>query len=152
GATMGWGVYQLFRTRDERQVFIAVTANRHWAGLCEVLGFDDWKNAPEFDTNKKRAQHRPRLAQRIQEAVVHYTFDDICARLYRAGIPNAPVNTPLDLLEERHLREGGRWLNLNVPERNLRVPKLPFDLGTTQDFAVRQQPDTLGHDSDRILS
>jgi crotonobetainyl-CoA:carnitine CoA-transferase CaiB-like acyl-CoA transferase len=151
-ATMGWGVYQLFRTSDERQVFIAVTANRHWGALCEVLGFDDWKDAAAFNSNKKRSLQKPRIAERIAPAVARFSFEDICARLYGAGIPHAPVNTPMDLLDERHLAEAGRWLELQVPGRRFKVPKLPLDFRTTTDFEVRNQPDSLGHDSDHILA
>jgi len=152
GATMGWGVYQLFPTQDGRQIFIAVTANRHWTGLCDILGFEDWKDAPEFDTNKKRAQQRPRLAERIKSALAHYSFGDICDKLYKAGIPNAPVNAPLDLLDERHLKEAERWLFMQVAGREFKVPKLPFDLLTTTDFEVRTPPDSLGHHTDEILA
>lgn len=152
GTTMGWGVYQLFGTSDGRQVFIAVTANRHWEGLCDILGFADWRDAPEFGSNSKRAMHKARLAARIKEAVAQFSFDDICARLYAAGIPNAPVNTPLDLLEERHLREGNHWLQMEVPGRQFRSPKLPVDLRTTSDYAVRIQPDSLGHHTDQVLA
>ena len=151
GATMGWGVYQLFPTSDGRQVFIAVTANKHWDGLCEVLGFDDWKHSEEFNSNKKRALQKPKLAERISQAVANYSFEDICSSLYRAGIPHAPVNTPLDLVNEKHLREGERWLELEVPGRTFKVPKMPLDFRTTTDFSVREQPDSLGHHSDDIL-
>jgi crotonobetainyl-CoA:carnitine CoA-transferase CaiB-like acyl-CoA transferase len=152
GATMGWGVYQLFGTSDGRQVFIAVTANRHWTGLCELLGFDDWKNSAEFDNNKKRTQQKALLAQRIKDAVARYSFEDICAKLYQAGIPHAPVNTPLDLLDEEHLKKAGRWLDLQVSGRRFKVPKLPLDLRTTRDFEVRNQPESLGHHTDEILA
>ncbi len=150
--TMGWGVYQLFPTKDGRQIFIAVTANRHWTGLCQILGFDDWKASPEFDSNKKRTKQRPRLAERIKAAVVQYSFGDICDKLYKAGIPNAPVNTPLDLLDERHLKEAERWMFMQVSGRKFKVSKLPFDLLTTRDYEVRTPPGSLGQHTDDILA
>ena len=151
GATMGWGVYQLFSTSDERQVFIAVTANRHWTGLCDILGFEDWKDAEELDSNKKRTLQKVKLAERISKAVALLSFDDICDQLYRARIPYAPVNTPLDLINERHLNEGNRWLDIAVPGHNFKTPKLPLDFCTTADFEVRDQPNALGYHSDLIL-
>ncbi len=152
GDTMGWGVYRLFPTSDARQIFIAVTGNRHWAGLCDALGFDDWKNAAEFNTNRKRGAHKPRIAERVKAAVEQLTYDEIAQRLYRALVPYAPVNTPLDLLDEKHLNEGQRWLNLKVGDKRFKLPKLPIAMGRTADFEVREQPGNLGEHTDAILA
>jgi crotonobetainyl-CoA:carnitine CoA-transferase CaiB-like acyl-CoA transferase len=151
GKSMGWGVYQLFATKDEKQVFIAVTGNRHWAGLCDALGFDDWKHSPDFENNRKRTAEKRRIAARITEAVKHYTYDEITRLLYKALVPYAPVGTPLDLLDEKHLAEGKRWLPLKIGDKELKVPKLPFAMGGTRDFEVRHQPAFLGEHTDAIL-
>jgi crotonobetainyl-CoA:carnitine CoA-transferase CaiB-like acyl-CoA transferase len=151
GTAMGWGVYQLFSTKEGRQVFIAVTGNRHWEGLCDVLGFADWKHSPEFNSNGKRSREKARIAARVTEAVAKFTYDDITERLYTALVPFAPVNTPLDLINEKHLNEGMRWLPVKAAEYDVKVPKLPFDMARTRPFSVRQQPSCLGEDTDSIL-
>ena len=152
GKAMGWGVYELFPTKDSTQVFIAVTGNRHWAGLCDALGFADWRDSSEFDTNGKRSKEKRRIAARVKVAVSQLTYDDITARLYKGRVPFAPVNAPLDLLEERHLNEGGRWLDLKTPKQRLKVPKLPISMARTEDFAVRRDPACLGEHTDDILA
>ena len=152
GDTMGWGVYRLFPTRDGTQVFIAVTGNRHWAGLCDVLGFDDWKTAPEFNTNRKRSAQKIRIAERVEAAVKQYTYDEITAKLHARLVPYAPVNTPKGLLGERHLNAANRWLALRVPGHDFKVPKLPIDLGRTEAFDVRHQPAAIGAHTDAILA
>ncbi len=152
GGNMGWGVYRLFGTRDGKQVFIAVTGNRHWKGLCEALGFDDWKDSPEFNNNRKRTAQKPLIAERVAAAVKAYSYDEITERLYQALVPYAPVNTPMDLVEDRHMNEGGHWLELEVPGRTVKVPKLPFSMGETEDFSVRRHPGNLGADTDAILT
>ena len=151
GKAMGWGVYQLFPTRDGKQVFIAVTGNRHWAGLCDALGFDDWKSAPEFNNNRKRSAEKFRIAARVKEAVETFTYDDITARLYKALVPYAPVGTPLDLLNEKHLNEAQRWLPLKIGDKDFKVPKMPLTMESTRDFAIREQPACLGEHTDSIL-
>jgi len=151
GKAMGWGVYQLFPTRDGKQVFIAVTGNRHWTGLCDALGFDDWKRAPEFDNNRKRSAEKRRIAERIKTAVQTYTYDEITARLYKALVPYAPVGTPLDLVDDKHLNEGGRWLPLKIGDRDFKVPKLPLTMARTSDFEMREQAACLGGHTDVIL-
>ena len=152
GATMGWGVYQLFGTSDNKQVFIAVTSNRNWAGLCDALGFADWRDSPEFNNNRKRSANKPRIAERIIEAVGKLTYDDVTERLYKAQVPYSPVGTPLDLINERHMNEGQHWLHLKVGDKALKVPKLPMSFGATRDFEVREQPSSLGGHTDAILA
>ncbi|HKA43324.1 MAG TPA: CaiB/BaiF CoA-transferase family protein [Burkholderiales bacterium] len=152
GAYMGWGVYQLFPTRDGRQIFIAVTGNRHWAGLCDALDFGDWKHAPEFSSNRKRSAQKPRIAERVKQAVEQLTYDEIAARLYKALVPYSPVNTPLDLIDEKQLKEGRRWLHLAVGNERFKLPKLPIAMGGTAEFEVREQPGCLGEHTDSILA
>jgi crotonobetainyl-CoA:carnitine CoA-transferase CaiB-like acyl-CoA transferase len=152
GDTMGWGVYRLFPTRDEKQIFIAVTGNRHWAGLCDALGFADWKDSPDFNNNRKRAANKPRIAERVKAAVEQLAYDDIAQRLYKALVPYSPVGTPLELVDEKHMNEGNRWLNLKVGDKQFKLPKLPIAMGRTADFEVRDQPGTLGEHTDSILA
>jgi crotonobetainyl-CoA:carnitine CoA-transferase CaiB-like acyl-CoA transferase len=152
GANMGWGVYRLFPTRDGRQIFIAVTGNRHWTGLCDALGFSDWRNSTEFNSNKKRGVHKPRINERVAEAVAKIDYDDIAGRLYKALVPYCPVNTPLDLVNEKHMDEGDHWMRLKVGDKNFKLPKLPISMGRTTEFAVREQPGTLGEHTDSILA
>jgi crotonobetainyl-CoA:carnitine CoA-transferase CaiB-like acyl-CoA transferase len=152
GKAMGWGVYELFPTSDGRQVFIAVTGNRHWAGLCDALGFADWKKSPEFDNNRKRSAEKRRIAERIAEATRTLTYDDITQRLYKALVPYAPVGKPLDVVDDRQMNEGKRWLPLKIGDKAFKVPKLPISLGGTRDFEVREQAGTLGAHTDSILA
>jgi len=152
GDTMGWGVYRLFPTRDGRQIFIAVTGNRHWAGLCDALGFADWKDDPDFSNNRKRSAQKPRIAERVKTAVEQLDYEDIAQRLYKGLVPYSPVNTPLDLVVERQMNEGKRWMHLKVGDKSLKVPKLPIAFGRSEDFEVRENPGNLGAHTDTILA
>jgi crotonobetainyl-CoA:carnitine CoA-transferase CaiB-like acyl-CoA transferase len=152
GDNMGWGVYRLFPTKNGRQIFIAVTGNRHWAGLCDALGFADWKDDPEFNNNRKRSAQKPRIAERVKAAVEQLEYDDIAQRLYKALVPYSPVNTPLDLIADPQMNDGNRWMHLTVGGKKLKTPKLPIAMGRTSDFAVRENPGALGEHTDAILA
>jgi len=152
GSVMGWGVYQLFPTSDGRDVFIAVTANRHWARLCEVLGFSDWSKDPSFDSNTKRAEQRILIADRIASETVKYGFDELTRMLDEAEVPYAPVNTPADLVDDPQMDGRDHWMRLDVPGHpDLKVPALPMSMGDTR-YQVRLQPPRLGEHTDEILS
>ena len=87
----------------------------------------------------------------MKEAVETFTYDDITARLYKALVPYAPVGTPLDLLNEKHLNEAQRWLPLKIGDKDFKVPKMPLTMESTRDFAIREQPACLGEHTDSIL-
>ena len=55
-------------------------------------------------------------------------------------------------MSEKHLNEGKRWLDLDVAGHKLKVSKLPVSMRETQEFAVREQPGTIGSHTDRILA
>jgi crotonobetainyl-CoA:carnitine CoA-transferase CaiB-like acyl-CoA transferase len=150
GKMMGWGVYQLFDTKDDQRVFIAVTSNRHWISLCRVLGFDDWMNSPDFNNNRKRTARKPQITARVTDAVKRFTYDEITEGLYREKVPFAPVNSPSMVLEDRHLAEGDRWLQVEGAGKRVKVPKLPLAMSNTA-FVVRRHPPTLGQHTDDVL-
>jgi crotonobetainyl-CoA:carnitine CoA-transferase CaiB-like acyl-CoA transferase len=151
GQTMGWGVYELFATRDARQVFIAVTTNRHWARLCSILELDDLGADPSLNTNAKRTSQKPRFTPRIAEAVQRFDYDAIVQLLRDAEIPYAPVNTPLDLVDEPHLNAGNHLLRVELPDhRTFKQPALPLEFGDAQ-YIVRLPPPGLGEHTDTIL-
>lgn len=152
GNFMGWGVYQLFPTRDGRPVFIAVTSNRLWKRLCEVLGYDDWGADPKYDDDYKRTELRKEIAERISATVRELEFSDITKRLYESGIPFAPVNSVKDLFDEPHLQEGGYWFTVDVPSYSgLKMPTLPITLHETEPVTVRLGPPQLGEHTDAVL-
>jgi crotonobetainyl-CoA:carnitine CoA-transferase CaiB-like acyl-CoA transferase len=118
-----------------------------------VLGFDDWKNNPKFDNNRKRTTHRREIGERITGRVREFDFDDITNRLNAAEIPFAPVNSPKDLLDEPHLRYGGYFHSLDVPTyKGLKIPTLPITLGETKRVTIRSGPPRLGEHTDAILT
>ena len=151
GSRLGWGVYQLFATRDERQVFIAITSNAHWSRFCEEFGLGDLGSDPELDSNAKRCVHRPRVIPRIEALTAGLTADELIARLERAQVPYAPLNTPSDLLEDEHLNSGGKLLEVETAEgKPIKIPATPVS-SNAFSLGVSHQPPALGQHSREVL-
>ncbi len=152
GGAMGWGVYQLFDTRDGKQIFIAVTTNRHWANLCELFGLSDLRNDPALNTNAKRSLSRPVFIPRIAEVVRQFELAEMMRRLREADVPYAPVNTPVDLVDEPHLNAGGHLLTVELSDgRTFKLPTLPVTFGDTP-YEVRLPPPALGEHTNAVLA
>lgn len=151
GKDLGWGIYRIFRTRDDRDVFVAVLSNPHWQAYCKEFGLDDLWAEPELRSNAGRTLNYDRLTARTERVVGEMTFDEAIERFERAGIPFAPVHTPMDLVTHPQLLAGGFLKEVHAPDgRSSRVPGMPF---TTPDWfrAVRSDPPVLGEHSIAVL-
>jgi crotonobetainyl-CoA:carnitine CoA-transferase CaiB-like acyl-CoA transferase len=152
GSRLGWGVYQLFTTGDERQVFIAITSNAHWARFCTELGLLDLRDDPSLDTNPKRCEHRPRVIPRIEAVVRTMTSAELVARLETARVPYSPVNSPLDVLDDPQLRASGILHEVRTEDgRTFDLPGLPVASDSFQP-EPRNPPPALGQHTRPLLT
>src|SRR6266516_4629500 len=152
GSRLGWGVYQRFATRDGRQVFIAITSNAHWERFCKEFGLLDLWRDPSLDSNAKRAANRPRVIPRIEAVARSLDAAELVERFERVRVPYAPVNTPLDLLEDPQLNSGGKLLEIQTADGDeLKVPAVPVS-SDSFGLGVRHQPPALGEHTRELLA
>jgi crotonobetainyl-CoA:carnitine CoA-transferase CaiB-like acyl-CoA transferase len=152
GSRLGWAVYRLFTTLDERQVFIAVTSNAHWERFCKEFGLEDLWEDQTLNTNARRSANRERIIPRIQAIVSTLTAADLTERLGRIRVPYAPLNNPLDVLSDHHLNEGGHLREVQAATgQTVRVPGIPVT-GDGIAAGVRHDPPALGQHSAEILA
>jgi crotonobetainyl-CoA:carnitine CoA-transferase CaiB-like acyl-CoA transferase len=152
GRSMGWGVYQLFDTRDGKQLFIAATTDRHWQALCTLLSLPELGSDPRFASNALRSTQRPLFIPQISAAVKQYAVAELVPKLRDAGIPYAPVNGPADLVDEPHLNEGNHLMQVQLLDgRSYKLPTLPLQIGDDH-FDARLSPPALGEHTAAILA
>lgn len=151
GQQMSWGVYNLFATKDERKIFIAVVTDRQWHALCTLLELDDLLDDPTLRTNRQRTDRREHFLGRIRDVVRTHQHDELAALLHSSGIPYAPVNNPADVLDNPHMVEQEYLRTFDVPEhQGLRLPALPVVLaGSVRPTA--SSPPRYGEHTDDVL-
>jgi crotonobetainyl-CoA:carnitine CoA-transferase CaiB-like acyl-CoA transferase len=151
GSRLGWGVYQLFTTADERQVFIAITSNGHWERFCREFDLPDLLADPSLNTNARRCANRPRVIPRIETVVAGLNADELMKRLDRARVPYAPLNSPLDVLSDPHLVATGSLVEIQSAEgQTLQVPAAPVT-STAFSVGLRGEPPGLGEHTRELL-
>jgi crotonobetainyl-CoA:carnitine CoA-transferase CaiB-like acyl-CoA transferase len=152
GQRMGWGVYRLFRTADDEQVFIGITSNMHWSRFCEEFDRQDMLADPRFRNNSDRVAHRNELGDRIAAFVAEIDSADLQRRLERAKIPFAPLRRPDELANEPQLAETGQLMTIpTAGGASINVPKLPVRM-TDVAFDLRRRPPTLGEHTAEVLA
>ncbi len=152
GTRFRWGVFDLFRAADEKQVFIGITSNRHWETFCVEFGQSDLLSHPDLRDNEARTRSRDWLLPRVQKIAGKYESKELMKKLEKADVPYAPVNTPADLYDDPYLTaDEHRLLPVDAGQKKMRLPALPLESGEFQ-FSVRRQPPRLGEHTREILS
>ncbi len=151
GTRFRWGVFDLFRAADRKQVFIGITSNRHWDTFCAEFDQAELHANPSLQDNEARTRARDWLLPKVQEIVGRYPCKELMGKLDKADVPYAPVNTPADLYEDPYLMgDERRLLPVNMGQKTLRLPALPIESGAFE-FSVRRQPPRLGEHTREIL-
>src|SRR5215469_14702750 len=134
---MGWGIFHLFPTADNEQVFIGVTSNAHWERFCAVLGLNDLYADERLNTNEKRVTAQEWMLPIVRAVVVRHSSAEIQQLLDDAKVPYAPLRRPDQLLDDPHLNEIGHLLPVPMDDGRIgKLPKLPF-LSDAYDFGIR---------------
>lgn len=98
--------YNVYETADGYIAIFCVT-NKHWDRLLDVLGREDLKDDPRYETNVKRTQHMNEIDAMIEEQTQTLERDAVADRLRDAGVPCGPVRNLPEVAEDPHLKERG---------------------------------------------
>ncbi len=149
---MGWGIFHLFATSDDQQVFIGVTSNAHWERFCKEFGLDALLADERLNSNDRRVTAQPWMLPLLREAMATYTADALQEKLERASVPYAPVKRPDQLLTDPHLEATGQLLPVPMEGGQVgQLPKLPFR-SAAYEFTLRKPPPTLGENTREVLA
>jgi crotonobetainyl-CoA:carnitine CoA-transferase CaiB-like acyl-CoA transferase len=147
-----WGIYEPFDTADGQQVFVGITSDAHWQRFCEEFGRRDLLEDPAYRHNEDRVRERTTLLPLVAEIVSAHAMSDMVATLERIGVPFAPVVRPQDLFEDPHLNAGNRLQSVRLDgQREVRLPRLPLEMGNPEVGAIRRQPPRPGEHTREIL-
>lgn len=123
-----WSVYDIFTSSEGERVFVGVVSDSLWQRFCAEFSLDDLASDESYSTNNQRVKQRDTLVPRLQSMFDLLTKDQIMQRLDRAGIPFAPINKPIDLVDDPHLLVGGGLHELTLSDGSkVKLPALPLE-------------------------
>ncbi len=135
-----WSVYDIFSSGDGDRVFVGVVSDSLWKRFCAEFEFDDWAADRSLDGNNERVLQRDTLIPRIQALFDTLSKDQLMERLDRAGVPFAPINKPIDLVDDPHMNEGGLLdITLNTGE-TIKLPALPIEFDGQKTGLYKELP------------
>ena len=146
-----WGIYETFKTRDGRMIFVGITSDKQWKSFCEKFGRADLFANPKFDTNEKRRAEHDELHATLQEIFLGHDMAPLAELLVEAGLPAAPAGLPRDLADDPQMNAGRlsttRFLNGAVAK----LPRPGVAFRGVTETASGQAP-AFGEHTDAVLT
>jgi len=120
--------YGPFRAADGH-IFLAIQNAREWVRFCgDVLGRPGMHDEERFRTNEQRVRHRDSLRAVIEEVFAPLRLDEVAARLERAQIAYARMNSVREVLAHPQLATRDRWAEIASEAGPLRAVKPPVTI------------------------
>src|SRR5207302_574444 len=108
--------YGPFHAGDGKQVNLGIQNEREWAQFCSiVLERPEVATDPRFASNVQRVAKREALHAVIDAVFSQLTVEQVIARLDRAQIANARLNSMPEFWEHPQLAARQRWREVGSP-------------------------------------
>ena len=151
-----WGIYDVFKVKDQEQIFLAVVSDTQWAIFCDAFGYDDLQADPRLLGNNNRVRNRDWLIPLLRERLAQQSAADLAALFERHGLPFAPITQPHELLDDPHLCATGGLAPITLPDgeragQTAQTVLLPLALDGER-LGVRRSPPKLGEHSAELLA
>jgi len=136
---------------SDGQINIAASSARQWERFCDAIGHPEWKQRPEWRTQKGRSADRRAINEAIGAITRERPAAHWIALFEEAGIPCGPINTIDKVFADpqvQHLRLARPITHPTLGET--RLVASPINLvGVTKD--IRSPTPEPGADTDTVL-
>ncbi|MFM8625129.1 MAG: CaiB/BaiF CoA transferase family protein [Betaproteobacteria bacterium] len=147
-----WGIYDVFKVRDEEQIFLAVVTDSAWKSFCEAFDFADLQADARLASNNDRVRQRDWLMPVLRQRLADFSAAELGRIFESRGLPFAPITRPQDLLQDPHLLATGGLAPMQLPDgRDTLTALLPITLDGRRP-GLRLSPPRLGEHNQAILT
>ena len=145
------GLDLIFATRDGH-ITAGAVSDAEWVGMCRAFGREDLIRDPRFDTAATRSANVVARRQVMSEEIAKWDRDEILARLDREGVPNAPVLSRTEIIENAQTLNNALIEEFEDPHTGtIRQPRPAARFSQTPAGIARSAP-FLGQQNAEILA
>jgi formyl-CoA transferase len=110
-------------------IYTSRATNAHWERLCEVIGREDLKNDPRYETPPKRGNHAAEINAEVEKWTQNFTKFEAMEKLGAKGVPCGAVMDTKELSDEPTMREREIFAEIDHPVRGkLVIPGWPVKM------------------------
>jgi itaconate CoA-transferase len=121
--------YGPFKAGDGRTVFLSIQNEREFERFCDVVLLNSsLKTDPRFSGGPARSGNREAMHAEIDRVFSRLNAKEIIARLEKAGIANAKLNSMQEFWDHPQLAARDRWTEVGSPGGAIRATKPPFNI------------------------
>ena len=148
-----WPVYDIFTTRDKRQIFVGAVTEGQWAVLCRAIGLEQLLDDPGLQTKMDQIEARDRTLPLFAEAIAGFDYDELETALEAGGIPFSPINRPAEMYDDPHVMRPGGLHHSRFPDgETFRAPGLPIEVDGAIPAPSSLDIAAVGADTEAVLS
>ncbi|MFC3167745.1 CaiB/BaiF CoA transferase family protein [Paracoccus fontiphilus] len=148
-----WPVYDIFQTRDGRQIFLGAVTETQWTGLCRVLGLGALLSDPRLQTRPDQIAARSWTLPIVADAVAARDYADLLAACEAAALLCSPIARPAEMYDDPHVtRPGGLIHSRYADKKDFRAPGLPFSVDGTSPVPADADLPSIGQHTAEVLS
>lgn len=96
-------------------VSVAVMQDKQWHDFANAIDRADLLDDPRFRTAELREFNRDARLQATQDALTHFTVDEVVDRMERADVPNARVLTRTEMRQHPQVAANGTLIEYDHP-------------------------------------
>lgn len=150
-----WGIYDVFKVKNDEQIFLAVVSDNQWQIFCDAFNLRQLKSDEQLKTNNLRVQNRSFLLPILRDLLLTMDIKAIAEIFEKNGLPFAPITKPEQLLDDPHLVATDGLGELEVPSgpragKKTKSPLLPITMGGKR-LSIRLSPPKLGEHTQSLL-
>jgi hypothetical protein len=146
-----WGIYDIFKVKNDEHIFLAVVTDTAWEIFCRTFSFDDLYGDARLKSNNQRVAERSWMMPILRERMSFYSASELAQRFEEQGLPFAPITRPEDLLDDVHLNANGGLQEIELSNgKKTKAVLLPITMDG-QRLQIRLSPPKLGEHSEEIL-
>jgi succinate---hydroxymethylglutarate CoA-transferase len=143
--------YQGFQASDA-PFMIAAGNDKLWLSVCDVVGLQELKTDPRFQTGALRATNQKALEAILQSEFSKRPKADWLAEFDRHGVPCAPINNYAEVLSDPHVRATHLVREMTLPNgRPTKTMAFPMSI-SGHEFSVYRAAPLLGEHNDEVFA
>ena len=150
-----WGIYDVFKVKNEEQIFLAVVSDSQWETFCDAFKLEPLKSDDRLKTNNLRVQNRTLLLPILREMFLTMDIKHVAEIFEKNGLPYAPITKPQELFDDPHLAATnglGELVMSSGPRagEKTKTPLLPITLDGNR-LPIRSSPPQLGEHTQQLM-
>ena len=139
-----------YPTADGKWIAIACTNDRIFRRLNGVMAEDGFGDDPSLATMEQRAARRVEVDARVSAWTGRHTLAELRELLDAAEVPNSPISSIADIVEEPHVQARGTLQTVEDPEIGPVLMPAPVPRMSATPATVQRPAPRLGEHNDEV--